>query len=94
MAVKLNESAFEHAKRLISEEKVEIDERDAWSEHQPSTEEENKFIHRHGYEEYAKWHLGIDEETDQTKKDISFPSPAWDDRCTEVVPRRMITAES
>ncbi|MCG3112303.1 MAG: hypothetical protein MCM46_10845 [Candidatus Manganitrophus sp. SB1] len=74
MAVKLNKSAYEHAKQLIHEEKIEIDERDAWSEHQPSTQEENEFVRLHGYDEYAKWHLGIDEEEpDQTKKRYKFP---------------------
>ena len=39
--VRLNESAFEHAKKLISEGKAVLDERDDWSEHQPTTKEEN-----------------------------------------------------
>ena len=37
MAVKLNRSSYEFAKKLISEHKAVIDDRDAWSEHQPST---------------------------------------------------------
>lgn len=72
MAVKLNKSAFEHAKERINEEKVILDERDAWSEHQPSPQKENAFIRQHGYDEYAKWHLGIDDaEREQTKGGIS-----------------------
>ena len=59
MAVRLHERAFEHAKQLIAAGKVVLDERHAWSEHQPSTEQENAFIREHGYGEYAKWHLGI-----------------------------------
>ena len=35
---------------------------DDWSEQQPSIAEENEFIEQHGYREYSKWHLGIDEE--------------------------------
>jgi hypothetical protein len=62
MAAKLYEPAFEHAKRLIEEGKYVYDDRDMWSEHQPSSEEEGEFIRLHGIDEYAKWHLGIDEE--------------------------------
>jgi hypothetical protein len=68
MAVKLNETAFDHAKALIDEGAVVVDERDDWSEHQPSTTDENRFIERHGIREYAKWHLGIDDEEDEDNK--------------------------
>jgi len=74
MAVKLNQSGYKHAQALVKEEKVVIDERDDWSEHQPSTKEENEFIDRHGFGEYGKWHLGIDDEHDeQTKQRYKFP---------------------
>jgi hypothetical protein len=74
MAVKLNRKAFEYAKELVSEGKVVIDDRDAWSEHQPSTQTENDFIKAHGFSEYGKWHLGIDDEQDaDTKKRYKFP---------------------
>ncbi len=49
MAVKLNNRAYEHAKALINEGKFVVDERDAWSEHQPSAQQENEFIQRHGF---------------------------------------------
>ena len=65
MAVKLNKTAFNHAKELINEGKVVLDDRDAWSEYQPSAEEENEFVLRHGFEEYGKWHLGIDDEASE-----------------------------
>ena len=51
MSVKLNRKAFEHGKGLVNEGKFVFDERDAWSEHQPSAQEENDFIERHGFEE-------------------------------------------
>jgi hypothetical protein len=74
MAVKLNRRAFDYAKELIREGKVVADDRDAWSEHQPSAEQENEFIRRHGFGEYAKWHLGIDDdEGEQTKGRYKFP---------------------
>lgn len=68
MAVKLNERGFDHAKRLIARGRYVIDDRDAWSEHQPSTQKQNEFIRQYGYAEYARWHLGIDEELDQDNK--------------------------
>jgi hypothetical protein len=74
MAVKLNQRAFGHAKGLIKDRKVVLDERDAWSEHQPSAEQENEFIRLHGFDEYGKWYLGIDEaEGEQTKGRYKFP---------------------
>jgi hypothetical protein len=84
MAVKLNKSAFEHAKKLVNDGHVVIDERDAWSEHQPSAEEENEFIRLFGFGEYGKWHLGIDdEENEDTKARYKFPYGDFEDvhRC-------------
>ena len=74
MSVKLNRNAFAYAKELINEGRFVFDERDAWSEHQPSSEDENEFIQAHGFNEYARWHLGIDDAQDeQTKKSYKFP---------------------
>jgi hypothetical protein len=74
MAVKLNKTAFDYAKRLVVEDHFVRDERDAWSEHQPSTQDENDFVQQHGFREYAKWHLGIDDEQpENTKKRYRFP---------------------
>ena len=72
--VKLNRSGFDHAKRLVDQGKVVPDERDLWSEHQPSTQDENRFIEEHGFAEYGKWHLGIDTEANvNTKGHYKFP---------------------
>ena len=74
MAVKLSRTAFDFAKELVAQEKVVRDERDAWSEDQPTTSMENEFIRLNGFREYAKWHLGIDDEQDpDTKKSYKFP---------------------
>jgi hypothetical protein len=74
MPVKLNKAAFEHAQERLRQGQVVLDERDAWSEHQPSTKQEHEFIRRHGILEYAKWYLGIDDEQDpQTKAAYEFP---------------------
>jgi|ERR1700682_1387137 hypothetical protein len=74
MAVKLNKKAFEHAKALVLLGEYVYDERDAWSDHQPSAEDENDFIRRHGLDQYAKWYLGIDhEKSKDTKGAYEFP---------------------
>jgi hypothetical protein len=74
MGVKLNRAAYDHARELVNDGRVVYDERDAWSEHQPSAQEENEFIRQHGYEGYSKWYLGIDdEEAEYTKERYRFP---------------------
>jgi len=74
MTVRLNEDALSHARGLIRSGKVVHDERDDWSEHAPSTDEENRFIDRHGMAEFARWHLGEDtEKTEGTKGRYLFP---------------------
>jgi hypothetical protein len=74
MAARLNQRAFAHAKQLVEEGKYVLDERDMWSEHQPSTEDENKFIEEHGLGEYGKWYLGVDDTEDKnTKGHYKFP---------------------
>jgi hypothetical protein len=62
MSVKLNRRAYDYAGKLVQEGRVVLDDRDAWSEHQPSAADENQFIEEHGWDEYAKWHLGVDDE--------------------------------
>lgn len=59
--VRLSESSFSYATELVDQGRVSVDLKDAWGESQPSAEDENDFIRAHGIEEYAKWHLGIDE---------------------------------
>lgn len=74
MAVKLYRQAFDYAKKLVHEGRAVHDQRDDWSEHQPSAAEENAFIERHGYGEYALWHLGSDDEhPEDTKAHYKFP---------------------
>jgi hypothetical protein len=74
MAVKLSGRAYEYAKQLIADGHVVLDERDDWSEHQPSAAKENQFIEAHGFGEYGKWYLGIDDELpDDRKGHYKFP---------------------
>ncbi|MDT0157005.1 hypothetical protein Q9R19_05120 [Microbacterium sp. ARD32] len=74
MTVRLNEDALSHARGLLREGEVVHDERDDWSEHAPSTDDENDFIDEHGMSEFARWHLGEDTDaTEGTKGRYSFP---------------------
>ena len=74
MTVKLNQCAYEYAKRLIEQGKCVNDERDAWSDHHPSTQTENDFIEENGFCEYGKWFLGInDEYSEDRKRHYEFP---------------------
>ena len=73
-SIKLNEDAFAFAARLIKQGHVIADGKGAWRKHRPSTDEENEFIRLHGFGEYAKWHLGIDERFGaNTKQRYKFP---------------------
>src|SRR5436190_7990565 len=73
-AVQLNQSALSYAKELIKQEHVVADGRRAWRRHRPSAEEENEFIRLHGFSEYAKWHLGVDDaHAENTKARYKFP---------------------
>ena len=74
MAVKLNDRAFDYAKELITEGHFVFDEKDAWSEHQPSAQQENEFLRQRGFMEYGRWYLGInDEKPEDNKGHYEFP---------------------
>jgi len=72
--VKLNLAAFEHARALIRQGRFLADGKGSWAMHHPSRAAENEFIRVHGFTEYAKWHLGIDErQPENTKASYKFP---------------------
>jgi hypothetical protein len=68
VTVKVNQRAYDYARDLIADGRYVIDDRDAWSEHRPSAQQENEFIERHGIGEYARWHLGIDDQEPEDRK--------------------------
>lgn len=74
MTTKLSKHSLAFAQDLVKNGKVVHDQRDDWSEHQPSTRQENEFIERHGWDEYANWHLGLDDEaSEHTKARYKYP---------------------
>src|SRR3979411_3022070 len=79
MTVKLNNSGFEQAKNLVDEGAVALDDRDDWSEHQPSTEQENRYIEEHGLAAFGRWHHGIDVAGNEDTRDhYKFPYGDFD----------------
>src|SRR5438552_9250742 len=73
-SVRLNANAFAYARELIAQGRVVVDKKNGWRNHHPMTEEENEFIRVHGFAEYRKWHLGIDEtHAEDTKARYKFP---------------------
>jgi hypothetical protein len=74
VSVTLNGRAYTFARHLIEDGRFVLDERDAWSEHRPSTEQENDFIARGGFADFGLWYLGIDDRYgDETKSHYKFP---------------------
>jgi hypothetical protein len=74
MAVKLNQRAYDHARSLAKDGRAVLDDRDAWSEHRPSAQQENAYLEEHGFGEYGRWYLGVDDEMDRdTKGHYKYP---------------------
>jgi hypothetical protein len=55
----LNERAVARCRRLSDARQYGLD-RD-WGEVQPRSEDQNAYLKRHSWEEYAEWHLGLTE---------------------------------
>jgi hypothetical protein len=67
----VNEAGVEHARELIGARRYVL--RSEWGRVQPSAEDENDFLGRHSWEEYAAWHLGLtDGASDGTKARYAF----------------------
>ena len=67
----VNERAAANARRLIDARQYVLDSE--WGEVQPRADDENAFLKAHSWDEYAEWHLGLnDEATDETKSRYAF----------------------
>jgi hypothetical protein len=67
----VNKRAVAHARKLIDARRYALDSN--WGESQPSTDDENEFLDRHLWDDYAAWHLGLtDDATDETKGRYAF----------------------
>jgi hypothetical protein len=67
----LNEPAVARARRLIDARQYVLDS--DWGESQPRADDENAYLDRHDWDDYATWHLGLTEgANDGTKARYAF----------------------
>ncbi len=67
----VNPAAVERARRLIDAHQYVLDS--DWGEVQPSAADENAYLERHSWQDYAEWHLGLTEgANDETKARHAF----------------------
>jgi hypothetical protein len=67
----VNPQAVAHVRKLIdARQYVLVSE---WGSVQPAADDENAFLERHSWDDYAEWHLGLtDGATDGTKARYAF----------------------
>ena len=67
----LNDRAVARAERLIDARQYVLDS--DWGDVQPRAAQENAYLEKHSFEEYALWHLGLTEgANDGTKARYAF----------------------
>ena len=67
----VNSDAVTHAEKLIRAGQYVLDS--DWGEVQPGAEQQNAYLEKHSWEEYAAWHLGLTEgANDETKARYAF----------------------
>jgi hypothetical protein len=67
----VNRRAVTQVRRLIEARQYVLDS--DWGEVQPSADDENAFLEKHAWNEYADWHIGLTEgATDETKGRYAF----------------------
>ncbi len=67
----LNKRAVANIRKLIEARQYVLDS--DWGEVQPRADDENAFLAKHDWDDYAGWHLGLtDGATDQTKGRYAF----------------------
>lgn len=67
----VNPHAVRRARELIDARQYVLDS--SWGDVQPSTEDENRYLESHSWDEYAAWHLGLTvDATDETKGRYAF----------------------
>ena len=67
----VNKGAVDHVRQLIAAHQYVLDS--DWGESQPNPEAQNAYLERHGWSDYADWHLGLTEDAnDETKARHAF----------------------
>ena len=68
---RVNRRAVSEARRLIDAGRYVVES--DWGEAQPKADDENLFLEKHGWDDYAAWHLGLtDGANDETKARYAF----------------------
>jgi hypothetical protein len=68
---RVSRRAVSHARRLIDAGRYVLDS--DWGGVQPRADDENRFLAKHSWRDYAEWHLGLTEgATDETKARYAF----------------------
>ena len=67
----INPDAVEQAERLIDSRQYVLDS--DWGQVQPRASDQNAYLERHSWQEYARWYLGLtDGAADETKARYAF----------------------
>jgi hypothetical protein len=67
----LNDAAVEHARRMIDARQYVLNS--DWGDVQPDAADQNDYLARHSWAEYAAWHLGLTEgANEETKARYAF----------------------
>ena len=67
----VNDAAVKHARTLIDAHQYVLDS--DWGDVQPTADDQNAFLERHDWDDYAAWHLGLTiGATDETKARYAF----------------------
>ena len=67
----LNDAAVAYARKLIDSRQYVLDS--DWGEAQPKADAQNAYLEKHGWTEYAAWHLGLTiGAADETKARYAF----------------------
>jgi hypothetical protein len=68
---RVNPAAVERCRRLIDGRQYVLDS--DWGDVQPRADDENAYLERHSWDEYAEWHLALtDGAGDETKARYAF----------------------
>lgn len=67
----VNDAAVEYVRGLIDNHRYVLDS--DWGQSQPGAAEQNAYLERHSWDEYARWHLGLTRgASDETKARYAF----------------------
>ena len=67
----VNESGVARARELIDKHRYVL--RSRWGDVQPGADDENTYLEKHSWDDYAAWHLALtDGATDETKSRYAF----------------------